>query len=85
MPIFASSTTALLAGSAADGATTNGLRGLLSGEHTGQVSAERREEREKAFNAGKLSVLFCSPTMELGIDIKDLVRGSYAQRTADAR
>ena len=23
-------------------------------------------------NAGKLSVLFCSPTMELGIDIKDL-------------
>jgi hypothetical protein len=55
-----------------DGATTTGFRGLLSGEHTGQVSAERREERERAFNAGKLSVLFCSPTMELGIDIKDL-------------
>ena len=78
----------------ADGATTIGFRGLLSGEHTGQVSAERREERERAFNAGKLSVLFCSPTMELGIDIKDLsavhmrnvppTPANYAQRSGRA-
>src|SRR6202035_5703455 len=68
MLIFASSTRGALGRVGADGATTIGFRGLLSGEHTGQVSAERREERERAFNAGKLSVLFCSPTMELGID-----------------
>jgi hypothetical protein len=78
----------------ADGATTIGFRGLLSGEHTGQVLAERREERERAFNAGKLSVLFCSPTMELGIDIKDLsavhmrnvppTPANYAQRSGRA-
>ena len=77
-----------------DGAITNGLRGLLSGEHTGQVSAERREERERAFNDGRLSVLFCSPTMELGIDIKDLsavhmrnippTPANYAQRSGRA-
>ena len=78
----------------ADGTTTTGFRGLLSGEHTGQVPAERREEREAAFNAGKLSVLFCSPTMELGIDIKDLsavhmrnvppTPANYAQRSGRA-
>ena len=77
-----------------DGTTTNGLRGLLSGEHTGQVSAERRQERERAFNDGRLSVLFCSPTMELGIDIKDLsavhmrnippTPANYAQRSGRA-
>src|SRR5271166_5670677 len=77
-----------------DGSTTNGLRGLLSGEHTGQVSAERREERERAFNDGRLSVLFCSPTMELGIDIRDLsavhmrnippTPANYAQRSGRA-
>jgi len=77
-----------------NGATSTGFKGLLSGEHTGQVSAERREERERAFNAGRLSVLFCSPTMELGIDIKDLsavhmrnvppTPANYAQRSGRA-
>ena len=48
------------------------LAGLLSAEHTGQVAAEDRVKREQAFRAGRLATLFCSPTMELGVDIKDL-------------
>lgn len=45
---------------------------LLSGEHTGQIMNQDREVREKQFGKGELSALFCSPTMELGIDIKEL-------------
>lgn len=45
---------------------------LLGREHTGQLGHEDREEREKAFRSGDISTLFCSPTMELGIDIADL-------------
>ncbi len=41
-------------------------------EHTGQTSQADREEREARFRAGDLACLFCSPTMELGIDIADL-------------
>jgi len=41
-------------------------------EHTGQTSREDREDRENRFRSGELSSLFCSPTMELGIDIADL-------------
>jgi hypothetical protein len=41
-------------------------------EHTGQVKTGDRQQREQDFRAGKLSSLFCSPTMELGIDISDL-------------
>lgn len=41
-------------------------------EHTGQTSREDREDRENRFRSGELSCLFCSPTMELGIDIADL-------------
>lgn len=40
--------------------------------HTGQVQKEERELREQEFREGKFPVLYCSPTMELGIDIKDL-------------
>ena len=43
-----------------------------SGEHTAQVPYERRIAREDQFRQGKLPCLFCSPTMELGIDIRDL-------------
>jgi ATP-dependent helicase YprA (DUF1998 family) len=78
-------------GSDGSGSAQNGLKGLLSAEHTGQVSAERREARERSFNAGELSILFCSPTMELGVDIKDLsvvhmrnvppTPANYAQRS----
>ncbi len=47
--------------------------GPLEGrEHTGQVARELRLWREEAFREGKLACLFCSPTMELGIDIADL-------------
>ena len=45
---------------------------LEAKDHTGQVSKEDREQREKDFREGKFPVLYCSPTMELGIDIKDL-------------
>ena len=47
--------------------------GGMSGEaHTGQISKVEREKREGLFREGKLALLFCSPTMELGIDIADL-------------
>jgi hypothetical protein len=42
-------------------------------EHTGQTARDDRIEREEQFKSGTLSTLFCSPTMELGIDISDLV------------
>ncbi|MDL1982732.1 MAG: DEAD/DEAH box helicase [Deltaproteobacteria bacterium] len=45
---------------------------LIGKEHTGQISNEDRIEREDKFKTGEYSALFCSPTMELGIDIADL-------------
>lgn len=45
---------------------------VRSSEHTGQINNEDRVDREQKFSDGDLSVLFCSPTMELGIDIADL-------------
>jgi len=45
---------------------------LQAREHTAQVPYEKREEREEQFRSGALRVLFCSPTMELGIDISQL-------------
>lgn len=48
------------------------LAGLQAREHTAQVSNEDRVAREEEFRAGRLPVLYCSPTMELGIDIADL-------------
>ena len=63
-------------------------------EHTGQVNYENRQDREDKFRNGKLSTLFCSPTMELGIDISDLSvvhlrnvppsPANYAQRSGRA-
>lgn len=40
--------------------------------HTAQNSNEERQERELEFINGDISTLFCSPTMELGIDISTL-------------
>lgn len=63
-------------------------------EHTAQVPAEIRAEREEEFRTGELPLLFCSPTMELGVDIADLnvvnlrnvppTPANYAQRSGRA-
>jgi ATP-dependent helicase YprA (DUF1998 family) len=45
---------------------------LEAREHTAQVASEDREEREDRFRTAKLPLLFCSPTMELGVDIAQL-------------
>ena len=42
---------------------------LRGDEHTGQLNNEVRQDREEKFKEGSVSALFCSPTMELGIDI----------------
>lgn len=70
------------------------LRDVEGLEHTAQIKYENREIRERRFRAGDLKVLFCSPTMELGIDISDLQLvhlrnvppspASYAQRSGRA-
>ncbi|PWB53889.1 MAG: hypothetical protein C3F13_08260 [Anaerolineales bacterium] len=70
------------------------LHGLVSHEHTAQVPSEIREEREKLFRSGDLPILYCSPTMELGVDIAELnavnmrnvppTPSNYAQRSGRA-
>lgn len=70
------------------------LRGIEGREHTAQISYEERQEREERFRQGDLKCLFCSPTMELGIDIADLrvvhlrnvppTPANYAQRSGRA-
>jgi len=46
--------------------------GLAAREHTAQVRAEDRQQREQDFRDGHLPLLYCSPTMELGVDIAEL-------------
>ena len=74
------------------------LHQLQAREHTAQVDAKEREEREASFRKGLapggLPVLFCSPTMELGVDIATLnsvymrnvppTPANYAQRSGRA-
>jgi hypothetical protein len=45
---------------------------LRGEDHTGQLGTDTRIEREDLFRNGEISALFCSPTMELGIDIRNL-------------
>lgn len=48
-------------------------KSYIAAEHTGQISNEQKIDREEKFNEAKeLSALYCSPTMELGIDISSL-------------
>jgi hypothetical protein len=70
------------------------LGDVEAAEHTAQINYKEREQRESAFRDGTLGALFCSPTMELGIDIGDLQLvhmrnvppspASYAQRSGRA-
>lgn len=70
------------------------LPGLEAREHTAQVTSEMREFRESDFRSAKLPLLFCSPTMELGVDISELnmvnlrnvppTPANYAQRSGRA-
>ena len=70
------------------------LAGLVAREHTAQVAPEVREDREEEFRRGELRLLYCSPTMELGVDIAGLnavsmrnvppTPANYAQRSGRA-
>jgi superfamily II DNA/RNA helicase len=70
------------------------LHTLRAREHTAQVDSEEREKREDLFRAATLPVMFCSPTMELGVDISTLntvymrnvppTPANYAQRSGRA-
>jgi superfamily II DNA/RNA helicase len=70
------------------------LGGLSAREHTAQVDPEERERREDAFRKAELKLLYCSPTMELGVDISELnavmmrnvppTPANYAQRSGRA-
>ncbi len=70
------------------------LAGLRAKEHTAQVPPAERQERETEFSAAALPVLYCSPTMELGVDINALsavglrnvppTPANYAQRAGRA-
>lgn len=50
----------------------NRLRGIEAREHTAQVPYEDRVDREQRFREARLPILYCSPTMELGVDISEL-------------
>ena len=70
------------------------LSGLVAREHTAQVAPDVREKREEDFRKGELKLLYCSPTMELGVDIAGLnavsmrnvppTPANYAQRSGRA-
>jgi superfamily II DNA/RNA helicase len=47
-------------------------KSFKASEHTGQIASGNRIEREAKFRTGEISALYCSPTMELGIDIASL-------------
>lgn len=63
-------------------------------EHSGQVSGPEREILERRFKEGQINALVCTPTLELGVDIGDLVAlllrnvpptpSNYAQRAGRA-
>lgn len=70
------------------------LSDITAREHTAQVPSNERLNREREFREGKLPILYCSPTMELGVDISQLnvvnmrnvppTPANYAQRSGRA-
>ncbi len=70
------------------------LSGLYAREHTAQVTPEDRRLREERFRTADLKLMYCSPTMELGVDISSLnavlmrnvppTPANYAQRSGRA-
>ena len=70
------------------------LQSLAAREHTAQVDAAEREKRERDFRSADLRLMYCSPTMELGVDISSLntvymrnvppTPANYAQRSGRA-
>ena len=70
------------------------FRSLEAREHTAQVPYDEREVREARFRVADLPILYCSPTMELGVDISELnvvnmrnvppTPANYAQRSGRA-
>lgn len=48
-------------------------RRLAVAEHSAQISGEERARRETDFKEGRLDVLMCTPTLELGVDIGPLL------------
>jgi len=74
--------------------TARAAVGIEAREHTAQVPYELRLEREQRFRDGLLPILYCSPTMELGVDISELnvvslrnvppTPANYAQRSGRA-
>ncbi len=71
-----------------------GTHGIYAKEHTAQVPTEERIIREQEFREARLPILYCSPTMELGVDISELnvvslrnippTPANYAQRSGRA-
>lgn len=73
---------------------TSDLKKMIAKEHTGQIPSETRQITENEFRNAQIKALFCSPTMELGIDIDELAvvhmrnvppnPANYAQRSGRA-
>ncbi|MCK4235680.1 MAG: DUF1998 domain-containing protein [Candidatus Krumholzibacteria bacterium] len=73
---------------------TEDIKLINAHEHTAQVPSDIREVREEQFREATLPIMYCSPTMELGVDIAQLnvvnmrnvppTPANYAQRSGRA-
>ena len=58
----------------------------LAGEHSAQIDRPTLSKREKDFNEGRLNILSCSTTMEMGVDIggiSEVVMNNVPPRSAN--